>query len=168
VNRGKEYPVADVFLSFIHEQQSVAVAVQKLLQDNLKRHKVFLSADVWQVLAGENWLDRIKEELSSAKVVILLLSKLSVDRPWVNFEAGAAWLSNKPIIPACFGGVSKEGLPKPYSSIQALNLAEDGYYLVRSVFHYLNWDGLEGLVPPPFSPEYPFLGKLQEETAKWE
>lgn len=160
--------MADVFLSFIHEQQSVAVAVQKLLQDNLKERKIFLSADVWQVLAGENWLDRIKEELSSAKVVILLLSKLSVDRPWVNFEAGAAWLTNKPIIPACFGGLSKEGLPKPYSGIQALNLAEDAYYLVRSIFRYLDWNGIDGLVPPPFLDDYSHLTKLREETAKWD
>lgn len=45
----------------------------------------------------------------------------------------------------CFGGLTKETLPKPYSGIQALNLREEGYYLVTSVAHHL---GLP-LAPPP-------------------
>jgi len=57
----------------------------------------------------------------------------------VNFEAGAAWLTDKHVIPACFKGLSKEKLPKPYSSLQAINLNEaaDQCYLLHSVCHYL-------------------------------
>lgn len=98
--------MARVFISFIHEEKDVATAVQKLIEKKLQGEKVFLSSDQWQVYAGEIWLDRIKDELNSAKVVVLLLSKMSVERPWVNFEAGAAWLSGKVIIPACYGGLA--------------------------------------------------------------
>lgn len=55
----------------------------------------------------------------------------------MNFEAGAARLTRKVIVPVCYGGVTRDILPKPYSGIQALNLREDGYYLIKSIAHHL-------------------------------
>ena len=139
--------MADVFISFIHEERRVAAAVQKLLSAAFTDRQIFLSSDEWQIYAGEIWLDRIRKELTTAKVVVLVLSCTSVKRPWVNFEAGAAWAREIPIIPACFGGISKGDLPKPYSGIQALDLHEDSYYLVASAAHLLgDWS------PPPPPP----------------
>ena len=106
--------MAQVFISFVHEEQAVAVAVQHLLEKRLGSETVFLSADEWQIHAGEIWLDRIRQELDEARVVILMLSTRSVARPWVNFEAGAAWLTGKIVIPVCYGGLSPGTLPKPY------------------------------------------------------
>lgn len=137
--------MANVFISFIHEEASVAAAMQKLIEKKLAGQKVFLSSDQWQIYAGEVWLDRIRAELTSAKAVVLLLSPTSIKRPWVNFEAGAAWLTaEKAVVPVCYRGLTKDTLPKPYSGIQALNLKEEGYYLVKSIAHHL---GL--LLPPP-------------------
>jgi hypothetical protein len=154
--------MADVFISFIHEEEKVADALKTFLGEKLgKESSAFLSSDKWQIFAGEDWLRRITDELKSAKVVILMLSTQSVTRPWVNFEAGAAWTKGIPLIPVCFGGLSKERLPKPYSSIQALNLRDESYYLVSSVHHRL---GLSGFSPPPFfeSQDDPFR-KLKEQ-----
>jgi len=137
-------PMAHVFISFIHEEAEVATALKHLVQINVQGKDVFLSADQWQVFAGEIWLDRIRAELSEARVVILLMSPRSAVRPWVNFEAGAAWLAGKAVIPACFNGLTKSTLPKPYSGMQALDLPEESYYLVASVAYHLNV-----LVPPP-------------------
>lgn len=127
-----------MFISFIHEEEKIAKAVQTFLKDKFEnKQNIFLSADKWRVFAGDLWLDRIRHELVSARVVVLLLSNKSVVRPWVNFEAGAAWLANKSVIPVCFGDMSKEKLPKPYSGIQALNLRTEAYYLLSSVAHHL-------------------------------
>jgi hypothetical protein len=134
--------MANVFISFVHEDQRVADAVARYLSNELKQD-VFVSTDQWQVFAGEIWLDRIRKELAGAKVVVLMLSRRSVVRPWVNFEAGAAWLQAKPIIPVCYGNLTKDSLPKPYSAMQALNLASEKYYLLTSVAHFL------GIAPPP-------------------
>jgi hypothetical protein len=141
--------MAEIFISFIHEEQKVAEAVQSLLRKHLETWGVFLSSDKWQVFAGEIWLDRIREELSSAKVVVLLLSRQSVERPWVNFEAGTAFFSGKRVIPVCYGGLTKSTLPKPYSGIQALDLRDEPYYLLSSVAHYMQGK----LAPVPFRPE---------------
>jgi hypothetical protein len=60
--------MALVFISFVHEEEKVAESVQGLLREHLKTRDVFLSSDHWQIFAGEIWLDRIKSELSSAKL----------------------------------------------------------------------------------------------------
>src|SRR5438874_13773869 len=115
--------MANTFISFIHEEERVAMAVKNLLRDKLGHaHNIFLSADNWQVRAGEDWFERVREELDRARVVVLLLSPNSISRPWINFEAGAGWLARKSIIPVCFGGLQRGNLPRPYSNFQALDL----------------------------------------------
>jgi hypothetical protein len=137
--------MARLFMSFVHEDEKVASATQGLLQTELDlREEVFLASDKSQFYAGDLWLQKIKEALSAAEIVILMLSRRSVTRPWVNFEAGGAWLTDKKIIPVCYGYLSKESLPHPYSAIQAVNLRTEPFYLVRSVDHHLNLGAVAG------------------------
>jgi len=150
--------MADIFISYIHEEAAIAEALQTYLRNVYASQKVFLSSDQWQIFAGDIWFDRIRDELAAAKVVILLLSRRSVARPWVNFEAGAAWLNGKKIIPVCIGDMDKGDLPKPYSSIQTLNLPEDHYYLLTSIAHQLG----TVLSPPPGATDNdPWLATLR-------
>jgi len=128
--------VAQVFISFIHDEQRVAQAVAHVITGVLKK-SVFYAANNFQMFAGDVWLERIRAELSEAKVVVLMLSGESVKRPWINFEAGAAWLAGKALIPACFGGLTKGTMPKPYSGIQGVDLPDDIGYLVSSIEHHL-------------------------------
>lgn len=148
----------DIFVSHIHEEEAVAEALVRFIRNVLGAStQVFISSDSWQIYAGEIWLERIRTELESSKVVILLLSPESVKRPWVNFEAGGAWLTNKVIIPVCFGGLDISSLPKPYSNIQALNLEGDDYYLIRSLQHHLR----PGTTTTPPYPQENFDGVRQ-------
>jgi hypothetical protein len=155
--------MAEVFISFIHEQERVARAVQGLLRENLRQTpgmnavEVFMSSDEWQVLAGEVWFDRILRELNAARVLVALMSPQSVSRPWVNFEAGAAWAAGKPVVPICFGGIERDNLPRPYSALQAINLPDDGYYLFTSVARHLD---RHAFVRPPFFVGDPELAGL--------
>ena len=73
-------------------------------------------------------------------MLLSLLSPQSVSRPWINFEAGAAWMAKAKVIPVCFGGLSIASLPKPYSSLQAVDLEtyEGSFYLVNSIARHLN------------------------------
>ena len=111
-------------------------------------------------------MDRIRSELQDAKVVILILSPRSVKRPWVNFEAGGAWIKGAKIIPACFGRLTKGNLPKPYSNFQAIDLKDDDdkYYLLRSVAHYLNGRRDADPAPPPTE----YYRELNEVLSKYE
>jgi hypothetical protein len=81
----------------------------------------------------------ILEELNAAKVVLLQWSERLVTRAWVNFEAGAGWFTKKKVIPVYSKEMKKDTLPKPYSSLQAIDLkyTDDQLYLIRSIAHHL-------------------------------
>src|SRR5436305_5573021 len=137
--------MARVFISYVHEDKDIAEAVQSLLSSALNLEKeVFLSADQTQVLAGHIWLDRIRDALDSCELLLLLLSERSINRAWVNFEAGAVWLARKPVIPICIGNMLIEFLPQPYAGIQSVLLPSDAHYLLTSIHYHL---GLESEPP---------------------
>jgi hypothetical protein len=143
--------MSEIFISHIHEEKEIALAVKSLITHELpKIPKPFLSSDSWQTIAGEKWLDRIHRELKDAKILILILSRISVSRPWVNFEAGAAWIKEIPLIPACFGGQEKGKLPRPYADFTALDLHTDAYDLIKDICQYHNnSSNPQILIPPP-------------------
>lgn len=130
---------ARVFISYVHEDKDVAEGLQRMLSDVLQLEtEVFLSADETQVLAGHVWLDRIRAGLESCEVLLLLLSERSINRAWVNFEAGAVWLAGKAVIPICIGRMHIEFLPQPYAGIQAVRLPSDAHYLLTSIHSHLS------------------------------
>lgn len=135
------------FISFVHEDSCVAEPLSAYLREN--GYKVFHTANEWMLHAGEIWLSRIKKELSEAEIVLVLFSRRSVTRPWVHFEAGAAWLAGKLMIPVCIGSLPAEDLPIQYRGIQAVTLTDYGsaYYLLRSMHYY--GDPQTTMVPPP-------------------
>lgn len=54
--------------------------------------------------SGSVWLDRINHALEESKIGIIVLTKESMKKPWVNFEAGAIFKAdtkNTLIIPIC-------------------------------------------------------------------
>ena len=64
---------ARVFISFVHEDKDVAEAVQRLLSSTLNfDREVFLSSDETHVLAGDVWLDKIRNALESCEILLLL------------------------------------------------------------------------------------------------
>ncbi len=152
--------MADIFISFIHEDKKIAEAVKHFLYEKLETKSNVFLADEWTIYAGEDWLKRIKEELKPARVVVLIMSSEATSRPWVNFEAGAAWLADKAIVPVCIGGLRAECLPKPYSNFQALSLEDDHgpYYLVASIHHHLKPTSIG---PVPFRLTDPAVRKLR-------
>src|SRR5205809_5348152 len=149
-----------VFISHIHEEKEVAIALQELIYAQLGgsalgKVECFLSSDKWQWIAGEDWLKRIKRELASADVVLLILSPQSLTRHWVNLEAGAAWVTEKTIIPAIYSGLKMKDVPRPYSDFNAVDLEDDPYHLLRSIGENLFY-------PPPLLPDHEAHTKLRE------
>jgi len=147
--------MANIFMSFIHEEESVAKLVNNYIRLILgSRIDTFMSSDDTAIYAGEDWMKKIFEELETAKVLVSMLSPTSVRRPWINFEAGAAWMRDTKVIPVCFGGLETAGLPKPYSSLQAVEIEtnQGAYYLFASIAHHL---GIDPPKKPIFSDDLP-------------
>jgi TIR domain len=152
----------EIFISYIHEDEIVAKALQKLLEDRFPSVGVFVSGD--QLLLGDEWLLEIRAALKSAKLILALFSPAAIDRPWVNFEAGGAWFSDgKRLVPICIGDLRPENLPKPYSNIQGASLeSEAWWYIIQDLWKVLD---LKGTPPPPFVNEA--VKGLNAALSKW-
>jgi hypothetical protein len=85
---------------------------------------VFVSSDTESIDAGEEWLKSIQRALQECLIVVILCSPESIRRPWVNFEAGAAWMLEIPLIPVCHLGLLPRDLRMPLSLRQGIALGD--------------------------------------------
>ena len=112
-----------IFISHITEDSAVAARLKlRMTEDFLGQLTVFLSSDTESIAAGEEWLSSVSEALRNSSIFIVLCTPISITRPWVNFEAGAAWMREIPVVPACFGGLRPRDLSMPLSARQGLEL----------------------------------------------
>jgi len=118
-----------LFISHISEEAEIAAILKQMIQDDfLGLVTCFTSSDIGSIGAGDNWLTSIEHAMSEAKAVIVLCSKASVHRPWVQFEVGAAWMKGVPIVPVCHSGMKVGELQMPLSLRQGLELvSEQGF-----------------------------------------
>lgn len=120
-----------VFISHIAEERSIALALQELLQKSfVGLIEVFVSSSPNSIGPGREWLRKIRGALEDCVVVIVLVSKESVRRPWINFEAGAGWIRDISVIPICHSGMTVEQLPMPLKALQAINAREEELRLI--------------------------------------
>lgn len=114
--------ISRVFLS--HADTDVDLA--RLLQEELRRAKpameVFVSSVPGAIPTGEEWLSEIKRQLKASDAYLILLTPASVQRLWVWYESGAAFMSDKRLIGVCAPGMQKNAVPSPLSGHQLLSL----------------------------------------------
>ncbi|MCL0035782.1 toll/interleukin-1 receptor domain-containing protein [Thermodesulfovibrionales bacterium] len=113
----------EIFISHIHEDAPVAILLGKYIEQAFVRAlETFVSSDGTSIMLGDKWLHRIEKALGDSSIVIVLASPNSVARPWINFEAGAAWIRKARVMPVCVGGMKISALPEPLKSLQACDM----------------------------------------------
>lgn len=128
-------PIRKIFISHIGSETELA----QNLKNSLKKHflgllDIFVSSDKEAIQAGAKWLDEVDTALKSADFQIVLCSKESVGRPWVNFEAGAAWIRGIPVIPICHSGLRLIDLPIPLGMLQGVECSQpDSLYRLYDI-----------------------------------
>ena len=145
----------------------MALALQALIHEQLHNNfggtvQCFLSSDRFQLDAGEDLTIRIKEELSQSDIVLLMLSPQSIQRHWVNLEGGAAWMTDRIVIPVHYSGLTVANIPRPYVDFNAIDLETEAYHLLRGIGKRLR----PTLTPPPLADDDPAQKKLQDEIAR--
>jgi nucleoside 2-deoxyribosyltransferase len=93
--------------------------VRNLISQNFNA-QVFATEDI---STGEKWETKLRNELSTADVVVALLTPGSVASSWVLQEIGAAWALRKPIIPLVTRGDVLNNMPISLEPYQAIELA---------------------------------------------
>ncbi|EGR3304376.1 toll/interleukin-1 receptor domain-containing protein [Vibrio parahaemolyticus] len=155
----------DVFISHITEESDVAKVLKDWIESTyLGNLEVFVSSDADSIPAGTKWLEEITRAITSSKIILLLCSQNSIHRPWINFEAGCGWAKSIPVIPICYGELTREKLPPPISALQALNLDEK---MPELLFSAMNKHlGIAKLPRISFSDMYAELASKTEKLAK--
>lgn len=116
---------ASVFISHIHGDETVANTLEAIIRKALLGGvEIFNASNRKSLEAGDPWRDKIIASLRDSASVLVLASPDSVASPWVNFEAGGAWIAGTRVIPCCIKGMNPASLPAPLSHLQALNASD--------------------------------------------
>jgi len=109
-----------IFISHISEHESIAQKLKEFLSSIFGEHiEVFVAGDPKSIQFSQKWFEKIKLNIQTCNLMIIFCTPESVERPWINFEAGAAEILNKEIGPVCFGGLHPGKLPAPLNIIQS-------------------------------------------------
>jgi TIR domain len=112
-------PKKSVFISHVTAEAAVAEALKRSLEQALDVSAFASSTDI---NLGARWLSEIDNALDAADAVLVLCSRWSVARRWINFEVGAGWGQKKPVIPLCHGTMGTEELPDLLQALQGQNI----------------------------------------------
>jgi len=120
----KEYRV---FFSHAHKDRWIAKQCVRNIEECGKgRIKVFL--DEKDIQAGESIADSVRANIKQCQELVVLLSQVSKDRPWVLIEVGAAWGLGKPII-VVLDKVAPNEMPDINQPHKAIDLNDFDQYL---------------------------------------
>lgn len=109
-----------IFISHIHENEAVAKKLKEYLLDLFPSEiDVFISGDPDSIPAGQDWFRTIIDAINDCDYMIILCTPASIERKWIYFEAGAAAVLGRKIIPICFAGLNIGALPSPLSYVRS-------------------------------------------------
>lgn len=115
----KENKKPKVFISHITEEKELAVNFKNYLSKRFQSSiDIFVSSDMESIGLGNEWFSTIKSNLANCDLMIILCSINSINRPWINFEAGCGSIRNIPVIPICHSGFTPDKLPYPLKVLQ--------------------------------------------------
>jgi hypothetical protein len=105
-----------IFLSYSH--------VDRAWVDQFVRSLADRQIDVWydfhDIKAGDRWQELVQDALRKSQVLVAVLSKNSINRPWMFFEIGAAVADGKRVIPVLIEGVDVRDLPLLLAQFQGV------------------------------------------------
>jgi hypothetical protein len=133
-------PKALVFISHDSRDGDIAEAFGDLLSDvSVGTLKTFRSSDnlgTSGIPFGDEWYDAIVRKLGEATDVVALLTKTSMDRPWILYEAGiATGKLNTRVIGIAIGLPLSKAITGPFSQFQ--NSADDEQSLTKLMLQLL-------------------------------
>ena len=113
-----------MFISHAEGDGTVANALEAFLKLTFSSQvRVFNISNDQSLEPGDDWWATIEKNLQDLQVMLVVVTPQNVNRPWIHFEAGAAWLLQKRVIPCLARGMTKSSLPSPLNHFQAVSLS---------------------------------------------
>jgi hypothetical protein len=136
-----------IFISHITEERATALLLKDVLQQTFSRDlRIFVSSDYESISGGDVWFKTVVDGLKRSSVVIVLLSPDSLDRRWINFEAGVGVGAEATVIPVVMHDLDRDDVGHPLTSLQIRSL-----YSVKGVHVLMDDIGRKiGCIPKVF------------------
>lgn len=118
-----------VFISHAASDGEFAHAVKQEIEKVFAQGAhVFCTSSPGTIRAGDDWLATIERKLESTHAVIVIVTPVSIERPWLWFEIGATWARERSghckIYPLCAPEIALSELPDPLGRLQALSMGK--------------------------------------------
>jgi len=117
-----------VFISHSTKDRWIARQAAKLIEAQGRGHGIKTFLDEKDIEGGESIPETIRQNIQRCHEFLVLLSRNSIDRPWVLMEIGAAWALEKRII-AITDKVTPEEMPDIIAPYKAIDLNSFDDYL---------------------------------------
>ncbi|HLO15515.1 MAG TPA: toll/interleukin-1 receptor domain-containing protein [Anaerolineales bacterium] len=117
-----------IFISHRHKDVKIAEALLNLLESAFHIEKIDIrctSVQPYTLPSGEKTSEKLRTEISSAEVVIGLLTPDTRESNYVIAELGAAWGCNIPTFPLLARGATYEHVPEPLNERHSLSLQKE-------------------------------------------
>lgn len=118
-----------IFISHSHKDRDVAEALTDLLDANFRIGKGDIrctSVRTYQLPVGERTSDRLRAEVSHAKVVLGIVTPDTKESVYVMFELGASWGQQISAWPLLAKGATESDVPAPIRDVNYVQLSDDG------------------------------------------
>jgi hypothetical protein len=115
-----------VFISHSEKDRWIARQIANLIEEKGRSYGIKTFLDEKDIVGGESIPEAIRNNIRACSEFLVLLSRYSIDRPWVLIEIGAAWALEKRIV-AIIDKVTPEEMPDiiaPYKAIDLNNFDE--------------------------------------------
>jgi len=114
-----------LFVSHAAMDRVLAEALRDQLARRLTGVDLFLASRPGHIPTGQDWWAVIQGELKRADAYVILLTPTSLNRPWIPFETGAAWMTGRPLYTVSAAGLEKAKIPNPLAFFQVSSLDDE-------------------------------------------
>jgi hypothetical protein len=161
--------MADIFISHSGGDNEVAAAIGERLRRERQSWSLFYDKD--NIRAGQRWQERLREELTSCRVVLALLSRNWLGSPWCFTEAVTASFRGKDVVGIEIEDLTGDDLaraPPVLHERQRVRLRDGDDRVWREILEAMDRSGLDPddwfPIPPKVGP-YPGLVAFDEKDA---
>ncbi len=88
-----------VFITYFSRDIARAREIERRIRGKAEHLGVTTFLDEKDIAGGDSIRERIRVNLQRCKEQVVLVTPMSVERPWVWIEIGAVWVNQKRIIP---------------------------------------------------------------------
>jgi DNA-binding MarR family transcriptional regulator len=117
-----------IVISHIQQDLRPALILKKWIENGFGNScEALLSTDPESIPLFPRLVEENENTLANFKALILVCSPDSLQRPWISFEAGCAWMKKVLVLPVCYSGATPAELPPPLTLFSAFDLNDEGF-----------------------------------------